>query len=268
MGSLSSACPLPSLLVAPAPPMKLVPRNTPPVSMRTLWAAMSPSTLPLARISRCPLQRTLPMICPATTTSEPTNRSQVTTQVFYFVSNYHDWLEQPDIGFTSSDHNFEGADPVNAEADDSSQLGSPNFNNANMATFPDGTSPRMQMYLFKSPFPDLNGGDDASVVYHEYTHGLSNRLVIDPGGISSLGGVQAGAMGEAWGDWYAMDYLVSRKLQKDRPDLADVIMFQYDGEGMLQHFRETLVLPHLERLRRLRPLCPWWGATYTKNEFQ
>lgn len=43
---------------------------------------------------------------------------------------------------------------------------------------------------------------------------------------------------------------------------------QYDGEGMLQHFRQSLVLPHLERLRRLRPLCPWWGATYTKNEVQ
>ena len=29
---------------------------------------------------------------------------------------------------------------------------------------------------------------------------------------------------------------------------------RYDGEGMLQHFRELLVLPYLDRLRRLRPL--------------
>jgi AraC-like DNA-binding protein len=29
---------------------------------------------------------------------------------------------------------------------------------------------------------------------------------------------------------------------------------RYDGEGMLRHFRETLVLPHLMVLRRLRPL--------------
>jgi AraC-like DNA-binding protein len=29
---------------------------------------------------------------------------------------------------------------------------------------------------------------------------------------------------------------------------------QYDGESMLRHFRETLVLPHLITLRRLRPL--------------
>jgi AraC-like DNA-binding protein len=34
----------------------------------------------------------------------------------------------------------------------------------------------------------------------------------------------------------------------------------YDGEGMLQHFRATLVLPQLDRLRQLRPLGPSWVA--------
>ena len=29
------------------------------------------------------------------------------------------------------------------------------------------------------PFLPANGGDDAEIVYHEYTHGLSNRLVVD-----------------------------------------------------------------------------------------
>ena len=42
----------------------------------------------------------------------------------------------------------------------------------------------MQMYLFEPPGvggyrATVNGGDDASIVYHEYTHGLSNRLVTD-----------------------------------------------------------------------------------------
>ncbi len=36
--------------------MLLVPRNTPPVSMRMLLALMSPSIRPLARISRWPEQ--------------------------------------------------------------------------------------------------------------------------------------------------------------------------------------------------------------------
>ena len=42
----------------------------------------------------------------------------------------------------------------------------------------------MQMYLFRRPnFRAVNGGDDASIVYHEYTHGLSNRLVTDAAGV-------------------------------------------------------------------------------------
>lgn len=35
---------------------------------------------------------------------------------------------------------------------------------------------------------------------------------------------------------------------------------RYDGEGMIEHFRKTLVQPHLGRLRELRPLSPSWGA--------
>jgi hypothetical protein len=34
---------------------------------------------------------------------------------------------------------------------------------------------------------------------------------------------------------------------------------------MLHHFREALVLPHLDRLRQLRPLSPSWSACYTRN---
>lgn len=36
---------------------------------------------------------------------------------------------------------------------------------------------------------------------------------------------------------------------------------RYDGEGMLQHFRQTLVLPHTDTLRQLHPLAPSWGAS-------
>src|SRR5438270_9687968 len=35
---------------------------------------------------------------------------------------------------------------------------------------------------------------------------------------------------------------------------------QYDGEGMLEYFRSALILPHLEKLRELRPLHPTWGS--------
>ena len=85
------------------------------------------------------------------------------------------------------------------------------FNNANMGTPPDGHSPTMQMYLFHAdqglPLSSVNGGDDAEVVYHEYTHGLSNRLVLYPDGTSGLSNQQGNSMGEGWSDWYAEDFL-------------------------------------------------------------
>ena len=63
----------------------------------------------------------------------------------------------------------------------------------------------------------LNGGDDASILYHEYTHGLSNRLIIDADGAGALNSPQAGAMGEGWSDWYAKDFLVAQFPGLDNP---------------------------------------------------
>ncbi|MGN6187763.1 MAG: M36 family metallopeptidase [Conexibacter sp.] len=156
--------------------------------------------------------------------SEATNRAHATTQLFYLVNTFHDWLRDSEVGFTASDRNFEGLDPVLAEADDSVLAASPSFNNANMTTFPDGTSPRMQMYLWGGGAPDVNGSDDASVVFHEYTHGLSNRLIGNANGLNSK---QSDAMGEGWSDWYAMDYLVTRQLVTDTPADGEVRMGEY-----------------------------------------
>jgi extracellular elastinolytic metalloproteinase len=96
----------------------------------------------------------------------------------------------------------------------------------------------MQMYLFPDPaagaadpFIPSNGGDEADVVYHEYTHGLSNRLVVDALGNSTLGNIQAGSMGEAWSDWYAMDFLTNLGFQSDTPDPGDVRIGNYVGAG-------------------------------------
>ena len=183
------------------------------------------------------------------------NRKQNATQVFFFVNKWHDHLKKAPIGFTEAAGNFQtvnatkrgkGRDAVDTQTDDGANTdhGLPDgahIDNANMDTPPDGIAPTMQMYLQHTPgtsYPDgdpfapTNVGDEADTVYHEYTHGLSNRLVVDPRGVSTLGGVQAGAMGEAWSDWYAMDYLVARGLQKDDHTKVDVVLFQYDGEGV------------------------------------
>ena len=49
-----------------------------------------------------------------------------------------------------------------------------------MYTPPDGKSPIMQLQLWNRDARNINAGDDASIVYHEYTHGLSNRLIRTP----------------------------------------------------------------------------------------
>ncbi|WP_376741630.1 M36 family metallopeptidase [Amycolatopsis balhimycina] len=104
--------------------------------------------------------------------------------------------------------------------------------NANISTPLDGTPPRMQMYLFKpdSRFLAGNSGDSADIVYHEYPHGLSNRLVVDANGVSTLGDVQAGAMGEEWSDWYAEDFLVGQGLERDKA-VGDVRVGKYVTGG-------------------------------------
>lgn len=194
------------------------------------------------------------------------NRAQNATQAFYFVNTWHDWLLKRPIGFNEAAGNFErvnkgrkgkDGDAVRTQTDDgaNSDDGLPDgshVDNANMATPPDGKAPTMQLYLQHAPgtsypadgiacqeveepcdpWSPTNVGDEADTVYHEYTHGLSNRLVVDARGRSTLGPVQAGAMGEAWGDWYAMDYLEAEGLQEDQPGVADVVMFQYDGAGV------------------------------------
>jgi extracellular elastinolytic metalloproteinase len=155
---------------------------------------------------------------PFTGSSWTTNEDQNATQLFYYVNTFHDWLAGDPFGFTAASGGFDGNDPVRAEALDGANgpnglPDSAHRNNANMSTPPDGQSPRMQMYLFRinnaGNITAANTGDDASVVYHEYTHGLSNRLVTFPNGNSGLTTEQAAAMGEGWSDWYAMDYLYS-----------------------------------------------------------
>ena len=182
---------------------------------------------------------------PATKFSWRTNAAQNATQVFFFVNSFHDHLAAAPIGFTSAAGNFENGDRVLTEPLDGASTagGLPDGNhvdNANMATPPEGQSPRMQMYLFHQPgttYPDqdpfvaTNGGDEADVVYHEYTHGLSNRLVVDSNGQSTLGNVQAGSMGEAWSDWYAMDYLVNQGMFTDTGASGDLRVGEYVGAG-------------------------------------
>ena len=179
-----------------------------------------------------------------------TNRKQNSAQVFHFVNTFHDHLKlNPDIAWTT--RTFESGDRVIAHSDDGAATGVAgewlgtlmpdvfHVSNANMYTPPDGDSPRMQMYLFTSftgvfatdPTPDANGGDDGAVVYHEYAHGLSNRLITYADGWGALDSFQSSAMGEGWSDWYALDYLVGEGFAPDTGAVGDVTLDRYLGNG-------------------------------------
>ncbi len=142
---------------------------------------------------------------PFSTTVDPrTQQAAVVTNLFYFNNIMHDFSYN--LGFTETSRNFQvnnfgrggtGNDSVRAEAQDGSGT-----NNANFATPPDGSRPRMQQYLFTSPNPDRDSSVDGDVVFHEYGHGISNRLIGN--GSTALSGIQSGAMGEGWSDYWAI----------------------------------------------------------------
>ncbi|HEX3186634.1 MAG TPA: M36 family metallopeptidase [Pyrinomonadaceae bacterium] len=142
---------------------------------------------------------------PFSTTVDPrTQQAAVVTNLFYYNNIMHDFSYN--LGFTETARNFQvnnfgrggtGNDSVRAEAQDGSGT-----NNANFATPPDGSRPRMQQFLFTSPNPDRDSSVDGDVVFHEYGHGISNRLIGN--GSTALSGTQSGAMGEGWSDYWAI----------------------------------------------------------------
>ena len=146
-----------------------------------------------------------------------TNRRQNAVQAFYFANRFHDYLAAAPISFGAASGSFDaGSDPLELQTDDG----------ADRPAAP-GHRPHQQREHVHAARRQRRrscrctcGGRRASgrstaattpsIVYHEYTHGLSNRLVTDAGGRGALNSPQAGAMGEGWSDWYAKDFLVSQ----------------------------------------------------------
>ncbi|MEL6616301.1 MAG: M36 family metallopeptidase, partial [Bacteroidota bacterium] len=127
--------------------------------------------------------------------------------LFYWNNIIHDLMVH--YGFTEASGNFQqtnysgngaGNDYVQAQAQDNA-LGSGNCN-ANMSTPPDGSRPRMQMYLCDNTNPEADGDFDNGVIVHEYGHGITIRLT---GGASTSSCLNnAEQMGEGWSDYFGM----------------------------------------------------------------
>jgi extracellular elastinolytic metalloproteinase len=91
--------------------------------------------------------------------------------------------------------------------------GAPNYagrDNANMGTGADGTHAQTNMFLWQSLpgafyAPCVDGDFDMTVIGHEFGHMIENRLIGK--GVGARQGTHAGAMGEAFGDFDALEYL-------------------------------------------------------------
>ncbi len=122
--------------------------------------------------------------------------------LFYLCNVYHDrlyGLGWDEAASNLQDDNFGlggvGGDRLSADAQDGSDTNNARF----IGGGSDGSSARIEQYVFDSPSPAIDGGFDSDVVYHEISHGLSIRL---SGG--TVFGEQAGGMGEGWGDYFGI----------------------------------------------------------------
>jgi uncharacterized protein (TIGR03437 family) len=130
------------------------------------------------------------------------NQRAALANLFYWTNRFHDIMYS--FGFTEAAGNFQtnnfslggrGGDPIQAQAQDGGGL-----NNANFASGADGTTARVQMYLF-SGNPQLDGSFDQGIILHELAHGLSTRLVGNGSGLTDAHGR---GMGEGWSDYFGI----------------------------------------------------------------
>jgi hypothetical protein len=151
------------------------------------------------------------------------------TNLFAMHNRMHDFSYH--LGFTEETYNLQqsnygntsqGPYPFGREGDPEigdAQAGAltggpPTFlgrDNANQITLNDGIPPITNMYLWQplagAFYPECVDGDyDMTVVGHEYTHAISNRMAGGPD--AGLTGLQAGSMGESWSDLDALEYLM------------------------------------------------------------
>ena len=153
------------------------------------------------------------------------NQQAAVTNLFYLNNVIHDKLYRH--GFNEAAGNFQtnnfgkgglGNDAVLAEAQDGGGT-----NNANFATPADGSKPRMQMYLWNRSTPNRDGDFDSDIVWHEYGHGLTWRM------IGTMSGPLAGAIGEGMSD--VLSLYINRN---------DVVgEYSYNAPGGIRRFPYT-----------------------------
>ena len=162
--------------------------------------------------------------------ADATGDDQKILNIFYYCCYMHDFSYL--LGFREASANFQiddfgrggiGGDPVDARSWPLAVTGT-----ANMSRSVDGTSPIMNMGMVTST--NRHTAFDSTVVFHEFTHGITNRLVGGGTNQNSLDSIQSGGMGEGWSDYMACtinDVVVIGNWVKNNP--AGIRAFPYDS---------------------------------------
>ncbi|CEL56750.1 hypothetical protein RSOLAG1IB_08052 [Rhizoctonia solani AG-1 IB] len=131
------------------------------------------------------------------------NKNAAAVNAFYVVNMMHDLLYR--YGFTESAYNFQyhnngkgGAQNDNVYV--SVQVSEKTvFNDASFFTPGDGVNGELRLYLWNKTTPYRDVAFENDLIVHEYTHGLTGRLV-GGGTARCLQSNDARALGEGWSD--------------------------------------------------------------------
>jgi extracellular elastinolytic metalloproteinase len=137
----------------------------------------------------------------------PDSAEDHVAHTFYFCNVMHDFFEA--LGFDEQSGNFQlvnhasgapgAGDPVRAIVFDG-----PVDKTASMLTPADGQQPTMRLGLVVAS--NRHTALDSEVVFHEFTHGVTNRLVGGRLDQNSLSQDQSRGMGEGWSDFFALTF--------------------------------------------------------------
>ena len=135
--------------------------------------------------------------------ADPRGDEQKILNLFYLSCYLHDYFYL--LGFREADGNFQrdnlgrgglATDRVEARAHRGAVYGT-----ANMHTPVEGSSPVMSMGVVTRT--NRHTALDATVVIHEFTHGVTNRLVGGPTNVQALDAPQSRSFGEGCSDYFA-----------------------------------------------------------------
>ncbi|MBA3364901.1 MAG: M36 family metallopeptidase [Actinobacteria bacterium] len=135
--------------------------------------------------------------------SDPVGDDQRILNIFFYNCVMHDYFYL--LGFREREGNFQrdnlGRGGFASDRVDARSFGGEVRGTATMATPVDGRSPTMRMGFVSST--GRHTAFDSSVVFHEFMHGVTNRLVGGAMNVRALEDPQSSGMGEGWGDYVA-----------------------------------------------------------------